>query len=576
MTNSRLALLSRNLPSTTGSYELEVTRTGNNNDLVYDWVTAASTPTNDAYHITSSVAAGTTFTLTGTGIPTAQADIVVVLNGVTLANGTDYTFTTPRITFMNAILPNSSLEVFSVGGGGQTDFRWNSEEAYTAGNLTAHQFTGRNVTGTITVNDTALVQPASANTPESFILNITGNTGDSSTQAFFPEAANTAISLNGTYSTVSNHTVSYPIVIPASDGGIIISADNFTFGQYNHQDLSRRVTTQSLTLTAIQGRAATTINNAAELATYLSGLATTQGATATTIGFNATSITATANGALTQIRVDFTVTALPTGPTQATSTRRSSLSSLLLAQVNTSDLPVYLNSSNVSAPLGNFGPALTSSITIVVGGISGTLTLTTSLTSKQAIADDFITRFNATSTTTGLRSIFTAATRNTTTNNVEFATIANGDITAMITHVDNSGSIDVVETVTQGTSFTAPVLRVTDTAGTPLTDIIVTGGDTENEIAEDIRAALNADPDQTATVSNNLVMYTGTDINLRTAPVVTVQTQGSSNLVNSFFSVIHSTANAPDTERRLYLALANNSNSEPGLAGSTSWTRINT
>ena len=177
-----------------------------------------------------------------------------------------------------------------------------------------------------------------------------------------------------------------------------------------------------------------------------------------------------------------------------------------------------------------------SQLRIVTGVVDETLTLSPGLTTPATIAADIVTMFNA---NTNLRTIFNAATVNDM-DQVVFDTIENGDIAAQISAIPNSGSLSSTSVFMNGVSgtFTAPVIRVVNPDSvTGFTDIALQSEDTPSEIASAIGLALDNNG-QEVTVSNNIVSYTRDIAGVVQDITVNVQTQGSSNLVDSQFTVV--------------------------------------
>ena len=86
--------------------------------LRYFNANAASTGT-AGFHMDYTAMAGTTFDLTGTGLPARQRDFILALDGVILVNGTDYTYVNPTITFTQALKAGSTIEVWNAATEGE-------------------------------------------------------------------------------------------------------------------------------------------------------------------------------------------------------------------------------------------------------------------------------------------------------------------------------------------------------------------------------------------------------------------------------------------------------------------------
>ena len=182
-----------------------------------------------------------------------------------------------------------------------------------------------------------------------------------------------------------------------------------------------------------------------------------------------------------------------------------------------------------------YAGSIPSRLRIVSGSIDETLDLTAGLMTQAAIAADIVTEFNANA---NLRTLFDAATVNAM-NQVVFQTTATGDIPLTISEIPNSGTLVVQEAIMDGVagSFTAPVIRLLTPEDTAtLTDIALQSSSDADAIAALISAALNNNG-YSATVANNVISYsrdlTGAVTDLR----ITVQTQGTSNLVNAQFAI---------------------------------------
>ena len=172
---------------------------------------------------------------------------------------------------------------------------------------------------------------------------------------------------------------------------------------------------------------------------------------------------------------------------------------------------------------------------IVTGSIDETLTLTGSLTTQAAIAADIVTQFNANA---NLGTIFANAMVNTS-NQVVFQTIANGDIAITISEIPNSGTLTVAETFMNGVAGTliAPIIRISTPSDTAiLTDIAAMSNNDADAIAALIGTALDNNG-YSVSVTNNSITYSRDLQGVADDIVVTVQTQGNSNLVDSQFTV---------------------------------------
>ena len=180
-------------------------------------------------------------------------------------------------------------------------------------------------------------------------------------------------------------------------------------------------------------------------------------------------------------------------------------------------------------------------IQVPASAIDETISFVAGLTTKAAIAEDFRMKFNA---NTNLQVFFNLATLDSD-NNVVFETRTNTDIVAMISLIQNSGALVLMQTVTNGlpATFTAPILRVgfDGTRDQPeFTNITLTPGQTATNIRGDITLAINNHNNYAATNALNNTLRTNFNRNVLGAVdnlTVTVVTQGSSNLVNNFFTV---------------------------------------
>ena len=216
---------------------------------------------------------------------------------------------------------------------------------------------------------------------------------------------------------------------------------------------------------------------------------------------------------------------------------------LLFRFQTTNAIATFIDFVTVS-PLNDTSTLLTSSfasqIRLQIGSVDETLDLASDLTTLADISADIRDKFNANA---NLRAIFNAATINSS-DEVVFEHTAPGDVTLMVSYIDNSGDISGTETVVNGAmgTFTPATIRLIVPNATSSTthDIVLASGDDSDDIAGDLTLAFASAGGYTfSTNPSNVSNYQRTATGPSSAPTISVITQGSSNLVNSHFVVDH-------------------------------------
>ena len=181
---------------------------------------------------------------------------------------------------------------------------------------------------------------------------------------------------------------------------------------------------------------------------------------------------------------------------------------------------------------------LPSSIRIQVPAstIDETIAFAPMLTTKATIAADFVTKFNAND---DLRVLFNTASVNDD-DDVIFSTLLNGNIDAIISETDNSGDITLVATATDGGagSIVPPVIQINTPSDTETEEVIMLSTNlVANDIANLIGVALGNNG-YTITIVGNVINYTRNLTGVADNITIQVTTQGSSNLLNSTFGIV--------------------------------------
>ena len=379
--------------------------------------------------------------------------------------------------------------------------------------------------GTITVDNAASVDPITAGTPETVTLNVSGTTG---TDNFGPLTQNLDITNGGTIG-INFTPASFPIsaidfVFSSLNSGLNFIADGVAAsGRINRfTNIGNRFpefTSRAQMITELNSRFT---NSSANITFFLNPQLDTTGITTSVGNFRANPDNAT----------DIIFDIVFTGSfTNHTSVALPPASGLIYSLDDASTVPVGTLFTGGTA----YGTARTSEIRIVTGTTDETLELTAGLTTPAAIAADIVTQFNANS---NLGAIFANAMVNAS-NQVVFQTIANGDISITISEIPNSGTLSVTETFMNGTAdqFTAPIIRIsTPSDSAVVTDIAVMSGSDADAIAALINTAIDNNGYATGVTSNSIT-YSRDLQGVADDIVVTVQTQGNSNLVDSQFTV---------------------------------------
>ena len=532
-----------------------------------------SQPDTTSYHEDFTATAGTTFDLTGTGIPATLERFVLSLDGITLVTGEDYTYTSPTITFTRALKAGSFIEVWAIGGAAgerglqgpanQGDFRWDPATTYSVGNLVTNQFPGSNADGTVVVAEDAIVPAPPTPTSERFRLNLAGvssaTADDTSPTSPYDLSPLSTARFSYVIDTASpdSHPFNTDFSIGVnfnSTGGISFSNVRYGPGLFLGPTFSAEDAALRLNQNIEDGIVSSGSSTQFYELTNFSFAATGNdvgGSRNVTMSFDLEITTTVADAGLNieATRVVFgnqfvEIEILPPNIT--------------LSRVQTTATSLRIQSMNPS--------------------IDETITFDGGLTDA-ALEADFVTKFNANAT---LQAEFLPA--SIVDDQVQFDHRGTVDIMVMFSITQGDGSITLTETVTEGTdgSFIIPILQLR--GGNPFfTDIVLASGDTPQLISDAITFAINSNSRFTATENadnDRQTDWTGVASEFGfpgAGPTsVIVRIQGSSSLTNAQF--VLTTVNplvSSENNMNLYTAIQENTNVEPTrLSTPAQWVRL--
>lgn len=369
--------------------------------------------------------------------------------------------------------------------------------------------------GTITVDNTALVFAGDPGSPEIVTLSVSGNTGADN---FGPTTTTIDVTNGGTI-TLNVTPPSYPLRdIDFIDEG----STRITF--------SSNGTNENITIGFTTRRQLFNVNNRAEAILGLSAL------------FGGGQLIATGTPSIDFSNVAMVVNNFRANPDNSTDI----LFDIDFTGTFTGTVGIPPQSTQSFIVRNNFtlhqftnvtpyNTERPSQLRIITGSTSEVLDLMPNLSTPAAISADIVRAFNANS---NLRSVFDMASVNAM-DQVVFQTTANGDIQITISEIPNSGTLDIMETFMNGASarFIAPILRLnTPSDAATFSDIALQSSIGANDIATAIGNTLGTNG-YTVTVMNNIVSYTRDLAGVSGGITLAVMTQGSSNLVDSQFTL---------------------------------------